>query len=49
MSVKVKEKPVKWKISQDDYLELLESIDKNAKLILTLSEDVRRLKIRIGI
>ena len=44
-----KENPKKWKISQDDYLELLESIDKNAKLILTLSEDVRRLKIRIGI
>ena len=49
MPVKTKEKPVKWKLSQDDYLELLESIDKNAKLILTLSEDVRRLKIRIGI
>ena len=47
--VKVKEKPVKWKLSQDDYLELLESIDKNAKLLLELSNDVRRLKIRIGI
>jgi len=56
MPVKTKEKPVKtrvvpkkWEISQDDYLELLESIDKNAKLILELSNDVRRLKIRIGI
>ena len=49
MPVKVKEKPVKWKLSQDDYLELLESVDKNAKLIFELSNDVRRLKIRIGI
>ena len=49
MTVKTKKKPVKWKISQDDYIELLESIDKNAKLILELSNDVRRLKIRIGI
>ena len=49
MPVITKEKPKKWKISQDDYLELLESIDKNAKLILELSNDVRRLKIRIGI
>ena len=56
MPVKTKEKPVKtkvvpkkWEINQDDYIELLESIDKNAKLILTLSNDVRRLKIRIGI
>ena len=47
--VKTKLKPKKWEINQDDYLELLESIDKNAKLIFTLSEDVRRLKIRIGI
>tara|TARA_R100000656_G_scaffold41789_1_gene34809 strand:+ start:580 stop:729 length:150 start_codon:yes stop_codon:yes gene_type:complete len=49
MPVKTKEKPKKWEISQDDYIELLESIDKNAKLLLELSNDVRRLKIRIGI
>ena len=49
ITTKVKEKPKKWKISQDDYIELLESIDKNAKLLLELSNDVRRLKIRIGI
>ena len=56
MPVKTKEKPVKtkikpkkWEISQDDYIELLESVDKNAKLLLELSNDVRRLKIRIGI
>ena len=47
-ATKEKRKPT-WKLSQDDYLELLKSIDKNAKLILELSNDVRRLKIRIGI
>jgi len=49
MPAKMKEKPKKWEISQDDYIELLESVDKNAKLLLELSNDVRRLKIRIGI
>jgi len=49
MPVKVKEKPVKWKLNQDDYLELLENIDKNAKTILQLTNDIKRLKIRIGI
>ena len=56
MPVKTKEKPVKttvvpkkWELNHNDYLELLESIDKNAKVILELSNDVRRLKIRIGI
>ena len=56
MPVKTKEKPVKttvvpkkWELNHVDYLELLESIDKNAKVILELSNDVRRLKIRIGI
>ena len=49
MTVKTKKKPVKWEISQDDYIELLEMVDKNAKSILTLSNDVKRLKIRIGI
>jgi hypothetical protein len=50
MVTKTKEKtPVKWKLNQDDYLELLESIDKNAKTILQLTNDVKRLKIRIGI
>ena len=34
MPIETKEKHKKWQISQDDYLELLESIDKNAKLIL---------------
>ena len=56
MPVKTKEKPVKttvvpkkWELNHDDYLELLESIDKNAKVILELSNDIKRLKIRIGI
>ena len=47
--VKTKIKPKKWEISQDDYIELLESVSKNAKSLLELSNDVRRLKIRIGI
>mgnify|MGYP003146074298 CR=1 FL=1 len=56
MPVKTKEKPVKttvvpkkWELNHNDYLELLESIDKNAKVILELSNDVKRLKIRIGL
>ena len=47
--VKTKVVPKKWEINQDDYIELLESIDKNAKSILILTNDVKRLKIRIGI
>ena len=47
--VKTKVVPKKWEINQDDYIELLESIDKNAKSILALSNGVKRLKIRIGI
>ena len=47
--VKTKVVPKKWEINQDDYIELLESIDKNAKSILVLTNDVKRLKIRIGI
>ena len=49
MTVKTKEKPVKWKFDQDDYLELLESVDKNAKAILILRKDTDRLKLRMGI
>ena len=47
--VKTKVVPKKWEINQDDYIELLESIDRNANSILELTNDVRRLKIRIGI
>ena len=31
--VKTKVVPKKWEINQDDYIELLESIDKNTKKI----------------
>ena len=47
--VKAKEKPKKWAINQDDYLELLEMVDKNAKAILILRKDTDRLKSRLGI
>ena len=50
--VKLKEKPVKlkkWKFSQDDYIELLETIDRNAKAILILDKDMKRVKSRLGI
>ena len=52
MPTKVKEKPkkvVKWNMNQDDYLELLKSIDTNAKAINSLITDVKRIKIRMGI
>ena len=49
MTTKTKEKPVKWKFNQDDYLELLESVDKNAKIILQLTHDVQKIKTRLGI
>ena len=47
--IKTKEKPKKWTFSQDDYIELLESIDTNAKTILTLRKDTDKLKSRLGI
>ena len=54
MPTKVKEKPKKiatpkWSMNQDDYLELLKSIDTNAKAINNLITDVTRIKIRMGI
>ena len=50
MTVKTKEKKApQWKLNQDDYLELLESIDKNAKQIFTLTNEVNRLKGRMGL
>ncbi len=54
MPVKTKEKPKKvatpkWSMNQDDYLELLKSIDTNAKAINSLITDVKRIKIRMGI
>ena len=54
MPVKTKEKPKKvatpkWSLNQDDYLELLQSVDTNAKAINALITDIKRIKIRMGI
>ena len=54
MPTEVKEKPKKvaipkWNMNQDDYLELLKSVDTNAKAINNLITDVNRIKIRMGI
>ena len=54
MPVKTKEKPKKvatpkWSLNQDDYLELLQSVDTNAKAINSLITDIKRIKIRMGI
>ena len=54
MPTETKEKPKKvstpkWSMNQDDYLELLKSIDTNAKAINSLITDVKRIKIRMGI
>ena len=54
MPVKTKEKPKKvatpkWSMNQDDYIELLKSIDTNANAINSLITDVKRIKIRMGI
>ncbi len=42
-------KSPKWAIKQDDYLELLKSIDTNAKTINALMHDVKRIKTRMGL
>ena len=54
MPTEVKSKPKKttvpkWSMSQDDYLELLASIDTNAKAVNNLIADVKRIKIRMGL
>ena len=38
-----------WKLSQDDYLDLLRSVEKNAQTILTLTNEINRLKGRMGL
>ena len=43
------ERKTAWKLSQDDYLELLRSIEKNAQTLLTLTNEVNRLKGRMGL
>ena len=50
MPDKTKVKPVKkWNFSQDDYIELLESIDTNIKAVINLTKDVKRIKTRMGL
>ena len=49
ITTKTKEKSKKWELSQDDYIELLEAVDRNAKSILMLRKDTDRLKSRLGI
>ena len=54
MPTATKEKPKKvitpkWSMNQDDYIELLQSIDTNAKAINTLIADVKKVKIRMGL
>ena len=39
----------KWNLSQDDYIELLKSIEFNAQTINALLADVKRIKVRMGI
>ena len=38
-----------WKLSQDDYLDLLRSVEKNSQAILSLNHEVNRLKGRMGL
>ena len=54
MPTATKEKPKKvatpkWSMNQDDYIELLKSVDTNAKAINSLITDVKRIKVRMGI
>ena len=39
----------KWNLSQDDYIELLKSIEFNAQTINALLTDIKRIKVRMGI
>jgi len=54
MPTEVKSKPKKtvtpkWSMSQNDYVELLKSIDTNAKAVNNLIADVKRIKTRMGL
>ena len=44
-----KKKEPTWKLNHDDYLELLKSVNQNAQQILTLTNEVNRLKGRMGL
>ena len=45
----IKESTPKWNLSQDDYIELLKSVEINAQAIVTLKNEVNRLKGRMGL
>ena len=50
MATATKEKrKTAWKLSQDDYIDLLRSVEKNSQTILTLTHEVNRLKGRMGL
>ena len=44
-----KESKPKWSLSQDDYIDLLRTIETNAQAILVLQNEVKRLKSRMGL
>ena len=50
MPVKTKEKkkPI-WNLTQDNYVDLLKTIEINSKAIVTLQNEVNRLKGRMGL
>jgi hypothetical protein len=48
-SIAVEDIKLKWSMNQDDYIELLKSIDTNAKAINNLTPDVKRIKTRLGL
>ena len=45
----IKESTPKWNLSQDDYIELLKSVEINAQAIVNLQNEVNRLKGRMGL
>ena len=54
MPTEVKAKPKKittpkWSMNHDSYIELLKSIDTNAKAISSLTNDVKKIKTRLGL
>ena len=44
-----KESTPKWNLSQDDYIEVLRMVEKNAQAIVVLQNEVNRLKNRMGL
>lgn len=39
----------KWNLNQDDYIDLLKTIETNAQAIVSLQNEVNRLKGRMGL